>query len=340
MPKSILFLGAILSFFLLNTKSVSAQSDSEIVALYIDSLHALEEKIQYQTGLVNLNEGIDLQIPKDYKFISKEGAKMIVTDIWHNPEDETIMGMIVGQEFSLTNFNAWAFVVSYDESGYVKDEDAKEIDYKELLKSIQEDEEEDNKQRVSKGYESMHLIDWAVTPFYDDKRKILHWAKKIQFGTEQLAEEDLTLNYDVRILGRKGVLSLNAVGAMAQLEDINLHIPDVLEIATFKNGHAYRDFDPSVDEVAAYTVGGLVAGKVLAKAGILALLLKNIKLVLFGAIALFGVFRKKIAGLFGRKSKEDNMAISADENSTDLVPPVEIEESSIKQAEESGREAT
>lgn len=301
-----------------------AQSDSEIVTKYIDSLRLLDQKIIYQKGLVTINEGIELTIPTDYKFVPKESARMIVENLWDNPEDSTVLGMIVKEDFSLTNFGSWAFIVSYDEGGYVKDEDAQKIDYNELLKAIQEDEIEHNKQRNAMGYESMHLLDWAVTPYYDHDRKILHWAKKLKFGNEDIEPEELTLNYDVRILGRKGVLSLNAVGIMEQLQDINAHIADVLSIANFKNGYAYRDFDPSIDDVAVYTIGGLVAGKVLAKTGILVLLAKNIKLIIFGLIALIGAFRKKIAGWFG-KNKNDEQ-----ENNTAFSSEVVINDTEVK----------
>ena len=45
--------------------------------------------------------------------------------------------------------------------------------------------------------------------------------------------DDTTLNYDVRLLGRKGVLSMNAVGTISNLSDIQAHIPDILKIASF-----------------------------------------------------------------------------------------------------------
>ena len=53
--------------------------------------------------------------------------------------------------------------------------------------------------------------------------------------------------------------------------------------------------------MAAWTIGGLVAGKVLAKAGFFALILKFIKPILVGGAALFAVIRKFITG----KSNEE-----------------------------------
>jgi uncharacterized membrane-anchored protein len=70
----------------------------------------------------------------------------------------------------------------------------------------------------------------------------------------------------------------------------------------FNDGFRYDQYDSNVDEVAAWTIGGLVAGKVLAKAGILALLLKNIKLVFIAlAAAGAGIWRF----ISGRKQQKD-----------------------------------
>ena len=51
-----------------------------------------------------------------------------------------------------------------------------------------------------------------------------------------------------------------------------------------------------MDDVAAYGIGGLIAGKILAKAGFFAVILKFWKIIAVGAIGLFSVFKKKIFG--------------------------------------------
>ena len=75
----------------------------------------------------------------------------------------------------------------------------------------------------------------------------------------------------------------------------------IVNSVSFEQGHSYFDFDPNVDEVAAWTIGGLVAGKVLTKVGFFALLLKFWKViavaVLSGGGALFRWFR-------GRRKEE------------------------------------
>ena len=89
------------------------------------------------------------------------------------------------------------------------------------------------------------------------------------------------------MLGIKGVLVLNAVGDMSRLPEINQNIDAMLNSVVFAEGQKYADFNPSVDNVAAWTIGGLVAGKVLAKVGLFAVFAKFAK-VIFIAIAAAG----------------------------------------------------
>jgi uncharacterized membrane-anchored protein len=100
----------------------------------------------------------------------------------------------------------------------------------------------------------------------------------------------------VRLLGRKGVLSFNAVGSMEQLPDVKPQINNLIAAATFKEGHRYADFDPSIDKFAAVTIGGLVAGKVLAKVGALALIAKFGKVILLFLLKFWKLIAVAIVG--------------------------------------------
>ncbi len=183
-----------------------------------------------------------------------------------------------------------------------KDEDADKIDYEDLLKTMKKDAVEDNKQRAEQGFEAIHIIGWAASPYYDKTTKTLHWARELQFGEAQTH----TLNYNLRVLGRKGVLSMNAIGGMERLADIKKSVPAILGSASFESGFAYSDFNPDVDDVAAWTVGGLVAGKVLAKVGFFAILAKFGKFIVLGLIALAGAAWKWITGR--RRNDEEPVA--------------------------------
>jgi uncharacterized membrane-anchored protein len=136
------------------------------------------------------------------------------------------------------------------------------------------------------------MIGWANKPFYDKDKKVLHWAKNLKFGNSN----ENTLNYDVRILGRKGVLSLNAIASMEQLDMVKKDIDKVLTMATFTEGNQYKDFDSKTDKIAAWTIGGLVAGKILAKVGFFAIFAKFFKVILIGIAAAGGAIWKFLGG--------------------------------------------
>ena len=182
-------------------------------------------------------------------------------------------------------------MIGYEEDGYVSDEDADSIDYGELLAGMQVNTRESNAARIDAGYEEIELIGWAAPPRYDKAANKLYWAKELRFGDIPIN----TLNYNVRILGRKGVLVLNMVATMPQLDEIETAIPSVLAMTNFNPGYRYSDFDPSVDKVAAYGIAALIAGKMaskvglFAKLGVLLLALKKFWIFIVIAIGAFVV---------------------------------------------------
>ncbi len=280
---------------------VNAYTDPEMDSIemaqlmnYYAEANELQESIEFKDGIIDLSERIELTVPEGYRYINKKDAEKILFDFWGNPESDFVLGMLVLDSFHVANYEDWAFVLSEELDGYVEDEDAEDIDYDDMLTEMKEEEEEINAERAAAGYGPIHTIGWASKPYYDSEAKILHWAKELNFD----GAEENTLNYDVRILGRHGLLSMNAVGTISALEDVKKHVPEIIHIAKFKEGSTYSDFNPDIDKVAAYTVGGLVAGKILAKAGILALILKNIKFVIIALIGVFSVFKNKILALF------------------------------------------
>jgi uncharacterized membrane-anchored protein len=246
-------------------------------------LDSLEASFHYQTGEIKFDNGVGtLKVPQGFRYLDAKQSQFVLHDLWGNPEDNSVLGMIVPDNMAVTG-NAWAFIITYDEMGYVDDDDAGDIDYDDMLTDIQSEEKEINEARAKEGYASIHMVGWAAKPYYDSDKKVLHWAKELQFGDS----EEHTLNYNVRILGRKGVMVMNAVAGMDQLSDVQANIDPVLSSFTYSDGNKYSDFNPSIDKVAAWTIGGLVAGKVLAKAGFFALILKNIKLI---GLAIAGAF--------------------------------------------------
>lgn len=267
--RKIIFLVAVL----FNATFLFAQDDS--TQYLIDSLEAT---LVYQHGDIKFENIGTLSVPTGFRYLNASQAQYVLQDLWGNPQDTTVLGLIVPETKGVLANDSWAFIVTYEAMGYVKDDDADDIDYNDMLEQLKTDQIEENKLREQMGYDPIEMIGWASQPYYDKDKKVLHWAKELKFGDNEYH----TLNYNVRVLGRKGVLVLNAVSGMEQLKEVQANIDPVLTSFTYAEGLKYDEFNPELDEVAAWTIGGLVAGKVLAKAGILALLLKYIKVIIIG----------------------------------------------------------
>lgn len=277
-----------LGLCLANSIQAKDKEDSLLRALKVQMkfMDSVEKALKYQTGIITLSDGkVKLNLPAGFKYLDPKQSNFVLTEVWGNPPRFDILGMIFPANGGPYADSSYAFIISFDDMGYVKDEDANQINYDDMLKEIKQSETEINLQRRAQGYDAIHMVGWAQKPFYDKERKVLHWAKELSFE----GEEGNTLNYDIRILGRYGILSLNAVAGISELAKVKADIDQVLRIPEFTTGNRYTDFDGSIDKVAAYTVGGLVAGKVLLKVGFFA---KFWKIIVIAIGALGGIVVK------------------------------------------------
>ncbi|WP_258103306.1 DUF2167 domain-containing protein [Marinoscillum sp. MHG1-6] len=272
----------------------------ELIAYY-EEAYAMDSMLAYQHGNIKLGDGLaEVNLGDDFKYLDPNEANKILSEAWGNPPQETL-GMIFPDSVNPYLPEGWGVVLYYDEDGHVEDDDASDIDYAELLETMQEEAAEENEIRREQGYSGYEVIGWAESPYYDQDSKKLHWAKELAFDGSEIH----TLNYDIRVLGREGFLQLNAVAGMDQLEMVKPAMQTLLSKIEFSEGNTYFDFDPSVDKVAAYGIGALVAGKLAAKAGILKVvglfLAKFWKFILIGFAAI-GAFIKKV--WYGKETRD------------------------------------
>ncbi len=235
-----------------------------------------------------------LNVPENFIYLDAKDAETVLVDAWGNMPSTGTLGILMPANMTAFDYDSWAVTIEYSADGYVSDEDAADINYDELLEEVKSDTAEVSKERLKQGYESIEMIGWASQPYYDVVDKKLHWAKEIKFG----GNEQNTLNYNIRILGRKGVLVLNFIANMEQKAQIEAQLSEVLAIAQFDQDNQYADFNPDTDNYAAYGIGALITGKVLAKTGFLAIALVFLKkfgvFILIGAGALVSrVYKRK-----------------------------------------------
>jgi uncharacterized membrane-anchored protein len=285
----------------------AAPMDSASYSRAMEKLDSVIKALDYKTGQITIQGDMaTVTVPEGFGFLDSKDAQFVLTDLWNNPEDHSILGMLVPKGVDLLASESWAIIYSYDEDGHVSDDDAEDTDYDELLGDMKKDIIAGNSSRIAAGYSSMELIGWAKTPFYDKASHKLHWAKEIKFGTDSLN----TLNYNIRMLGRKGVLVMNIVSGMDNMKTVESNIDKILLSTNFTSGNRYEDFDSSVDKVAEYGIGGLIAGGILLKTGLLAklgiILLKAWKFIAIGVVGLFAFIRKKFTGRSGKNDDLNN----------------------------------
>lgn len=302
----------VLLFSALFISKIAAQQSDTLVNYYEN----FEKSLKYESGKITLPEGDGmLNVPKGFKFLNASQTQNVLTNLWGNPEDKKVLGSLVPDGKGVTHDNSWMFVISYQGDGFVKDDDASEIDYDDLLKTMKEDVQTENEERKKGGYQEVQLVGWASKPYYDNTLKVLHWAKELKFGKD----EANTLNYDLRVLGRKGMYNISAVAGMNELAEVKASIPGILKSVEFNDGNKYLDFDADTDTVAAWTIGGLVAGKILAKAGFFAIIAKFGKVIFLAIAAAFAGLRKF---LFGKRDQvtsrpQEETALLEENNSTE-----------------------
>jgi uncharacterized membrane-anchored protein len=265
-----------------------------------EDAQALAAKLKFQQGEVILKDGLaTLKVPEGLRFLNGRDALTVLVKLWGNPPMTEPLGLLMPADAGPLSPDSWAVIITYEEEGYVKDQDAEKIDYNDLLQKMQKDTLDANKEREKQGYPKVELVGWAASPRYDKAAHKLYWAKELKFG----GENGNTLNYNIRILGRRGVLVLNAVAAMLQLPEIEKNAPKILAALDFNPGNRYADFsEASGDKVASYGIAALVAGGVAAKLGLFkglwVLLLSLKKFVIIAFVALAAWFRK----LFGKSN--------------------------------------
>ena len=260
-----------------------------------------EASLKYQQGKITLPNGIaTLDLPPSFRYLPPDDAERVLVDAWGNPPGAKSLGMLFPSNVGPLSPNGWGVIITYNEDGHVKDDDADSIKYNELLKDMQESTVAANEERKKLGYDSMTLVGWAENPSYDKATHKFYWAKELAIEKS----EQHSLNYNIRVLGRKGVLVLNAVAGMDQIGQIKKEMKDIVAFTEFTKGNGYSDFDSSTDKVAEYGLAALVAGGVAAKLGffgkLFAILLAAKKLLLVALVAIGGA----VSRLFGRKKKD------------------------------------
>lgn len=235
-----------------------------------------------------LGDQATLSLPNGYRFLGPEETQRLLREMGNFPS-----GAELGLITSATPGEQWFMVIRYLDAGYVKDDDAANWNADELLASIREGTEEDNKRREAQGHPPLVIRGWEEPPRYDKAANKVVWAIAAQ------EQEQVGVNYNTMALGRQGYLSMNMVGSLEELPKLKPHVDTLLASVAFVEGKRYSDFNSSTDKVAAVGLTALIAGAAV-KSGLLAklwafivpLLLAGKKLLVFLVLVAGGLIRK------------------------------------------------
>jgi uncharacterized membrane-anchored protein len=252
---------------------------------------------------VDAGHEVMIDLPPGYLFLDKVQATKFMEqhgNLWN----DDLLGVVMKDEAT------WLVTIRYTEEGYVKDDEAEKMDAEEILNAIKEGTTEANKERVQRGFKALNLLGWSEPPRYQKDVHHLVWG--IKGHTD--GDDDDTINFNTRVLGRKGYVALNLIDGSKTIEGSKPAVATLLAATTFKPGSSYADFDKKTDKIAEYGLAALVAGGagaaalklvkigLLAKFGtkILAILIAAKKAIILAIAALFAFIKK----LFGGKQAQ------------------------------------
>jgi len=237
----------------------------------------------------------EVQVAEGFMFTGAKGTQKLL-ETMGNPTSGSELGFLAPTSL------VWFVVFEFADVGYVKDDDKDKLDADKLLKSIKEGTEAANKYREKMGAAPLHITGWEIPPRYNEQTHNLEWAIRGE------SEGSPVINYNTRLLGRKGVMEVNLV---IDPEKLNAAMPAYQAFLTdysYKQGERYAEYR-SGDKLAKYGLAALITGGAAAiavKTGLFASLIlffkKAAKLVVLAVLAVVFWLKKLITG--GRKTQD------------------------------------
>jgi uncharacterized membrane-anchored protein len=300
------------TLWLLGTLAVAAPNDEQSRKAAVSEAEAAAKKGPTD---IELTGQAVLHLPATYQFVPQPQAMRLLNAMGNPGSDPRLQGVI----FPESNEN-WFMTVRYEASGYVKDDDAREWNADELLKSYREGTEASNQERLKLGGPAIEIIGWAEKPAYDASAHRLVWAMSSR-DKGSPADAPQGVNYNTYALGREGYFSLNLVTGLADLPQHKGAAHKLLAALEYKDGKRYADFNAKTDHVAEYGLAALVVGVAAKKLGLIALAVaffaKFAKVILIGLALLGAGFVK----FFGKRKAAASNAAAATAAAAPAEPP-------------------
>ena len=264
---------------------------------FLPSVSAAQgDKIPWAKGPTRgqLGSEASISVPAGCLFTGMDGVKAFLEATENIPsgnERGVVMCQLAGAA------TPWFVLFSYDESGYVRDDEGSRLDADAILASVRRGTEQANRERKRRGWGTMSVEGWTTKPFYNQRTNNLTWAI-----TARDENGGRTVNHSVRLLGRGGVMHADLVASPEQLTALVPTFDGMIAGFWYSPGYKYAEWRQG-DKVAAYGLTALVAGGAgvaLAKSG---LLVKFWKLIVAGIAAGVAALKRMWGRITGRGSE-------------------------------------
>ena len=270
--------------------------------LAVLSLRAADEpadKFHYLEGpaTAQLGNAARIEVPAGFIFIDGKTLRKLMQSY-----GEPVSGNELG---SLESTNGdLSITFNFDDIGYVKDDEKDKLDADLYLKQIREGTEEANKVREKSGNPPIRVVGWELAPRYNEVSHNLEWAVRGECQGVQI------LNYDVRLLGRKGVMRVKLIVDPDKFAATMPVFTNLMAGYSFNTGESYAEYRQG-DKIAKYGLGALILGGAAvgaAKLGLLGPVIlffkKAWKLVIVVVVAAAAFVKRTFRAFFGRPDRE------------------------------------
>lgn len=268
--------------------SARAQNDAAKAEMESALKDAKAASVRGPADVKLLDQG-QLKLAAGYTFVPVPAAGKLLRAMGNSTGND-----LVGLVF-MPQYPDSFVVVSYEKSGYIKDDDARDWKSDEMLDNLKSGTEAGNAERRSRGIPEMDVLGWIERPTYDEKTHRLIWSVSTR-DKGAPADAAQGVNYNTYALGREGYISMNLVTDAKSVEAQKPIAAQLLGALEFDSGKRYADYNSSTDKVAEYGLAALVGGIAAKKLGLFAIaaafVLKFIKVFVLGAFAALAGVRK------------------------------------------------
>lgn len=267
------------------------------LSLRAQETNLLKSRALHGPAEADLGGFAKVNVPQGHLFLDGNTTRQLMESV-----GEPTSGNEVG--FLRPTNGGWSVYFEYADVGYVKDDEKDKLDADKLLKSIKKGNDAANEQRKRNGIPPLIVEGWQQEPKYDPVTHNLTWCIRASVQGEKL------LNYNTRLLGRKGYMSVTLVCDPDELPTTLTDYNGLLAGYKFNTGDTYAEYKPG-DKVAKYGLGALVLGGAAvgaAKLGFFAwlavFLKKGWKLVVVAFVAVAAGAKKILNAITGNRPQD------------------------------------